>query len=88
MNASEFVTMKYAGQIPTFVGKEATMSLSLLLHSRTAHKDFKTILQEPGFDEDGSRLAGARGGVIHSFTGTVREMNDLVIDRYSTSRFN
>lgn len=47
--------------------------LPLFLHSRAAHADFVQILQEEGFGEDGGRSHGARGGVVHSFTGSVKE---------------
>ncbi len=52
--------------------------LPLFLHSRAAHKDFVSILREEGFGEDGGRAAGGKGGVVHSFTGTVEESNELV----------
>lgn len=47
--------------------------LPLFLHSRAAHADFVKILREEGFGEDGGRALGARGGVVHSFTGSVEE---------------
>jgi len=47
--------------------------LPLFLHSRAAHADFVRILREEGFGEDGGRAQGARGGVVHSFTGSVEE---------------
>ena len=52
--------------------------LPLFLHSRAAHADFVKILREEGFGEDGGRLVGAKGGVVHSFTGTVEEAAELV----------
>ncbi|KAK0198281.1 hypothetical protein F5146DRAFT_1018935 [Armillaria mellea] len=52
--------------------------LPLFLHSRAAHKDFVSILQEEGFGEDGGRAVGGKGGVVHSFTGTVEELNELM----------
>ncbi|KAK0233055.1 hypothetical protein IW262DRAFT_1444003 [Armillaria fumosa] len=52
--------------------------LPLFLHSRAAHQDFVSILQEEGFGEDGGRAVGGKGGVVHSFTGTVEELNELV----------
>ncbi|KAK1234188.1 hypothetical protein PQX77_002614 [Marasmius sp. AFHP31] len=54
--------------------------LPLFLHSRAAHEDFVTILKEEGFGEDGGRALGAKGGVVHSFTGTVEEVKELVDD--------
>ena len=53
-------------------------SLPLFLHSRAAHKDFVRILTEEGFADDGGRKVGARGGVVHSFTGTAEEIQELV----------
>lgn len=47
--------------------------LPLFLHSRAAHKDFVNILREEGFGEDRERK-----GVVHSFTGSVEEVVELV----------
>ena len=52
--------------------------LPLFLHSRAAHNDFVQILREEGFGEDGGKAVGGRGGVVHSFTGSVEEANDYV----------
>ncbi|KAF9508917.1 hypothetical protein BS47DRAFT_1373593 [Hydnum rufescens UP504] len=52
--------------------------LPLFLHSRAAHPDFVRILTEEGFSKNGGRDLGARGGVVHSFTGTLEEVNELV----------
>jgi hypothetical protein len=52
--------------------------LPLFLHSRAAHTDFVTILREEGFGVDGGRSLGAKGGVVHSFTGTAAEAAELV----------
>ncbi|KAF8337890.1 uncharacterized protein EI90DRAFT_3144312 [Cantharellus anzutake] len=52
--------------------------LPLFLHSRSAHQDFVKILTEEGFGTDGGRDVGGRGGVVHSFTGTIQEAKDLV----------
>lgn len=52
--------------------------LPLFLHSRAAHADFVAILREEGFAEDGGRASGAKGGVVHSFTGTPKEAKELV----------
>ena len=52
--------------------------LPLFLHSRAAHGDFVRILKEEGFSEEGGIAVGGRGGVVHSFTGTVAEVAELV----------
>lgn len=52
--------------------------LPLFLHSRAAHNDFVEILRAEGFGKDGGRSVGAKGGVVHSFTGTVKEAAELV----------
>ncbi|KAI0673344.1 Mg-dependent DNase [Trametes maxima] len=52
--------------------------LPLFLHSRAAHKDFVKILCEEGFDKDGGRAVGGRGGVVHSFTGAAEEAIELM----------
>lgn len=36
------------------------------------------ILREEGFGEDGGKAAGGKGGVVHSFTGTIDEAVELV----------
>ncbi|EPQ60510.1 Mg-dependent DNase, partial [Gloeophyllum trabeum ATCC 11539] len=52
--------------------------LPLFLHSRAAHPDFVQILREEGFGDDGGRPVGARGGVVHSFTGSVAEAEEYM----------
>ncbi|TDL28189.1 Mg-dependent DNase [Rickenella mellea] len=52
--------------------------LPLFLHSRAAHADFVGILREEGFGEDGGRAVGGKGGVVHSFTGTTTEAEELM----------
>ncbi|KAK4130335.1 hypothetical protein BT67DRAFT_445820 [Trichocladium antarcticum] len=49
--------------------------LPLFLHSRAAHADFVRLLKE-AFGPRLERLA--RGGVVHSFTGSVAEMRELM----------
>ncbi|KAM7194886.1 hypothetical protein V8F20_007751 [Naviculisporaceae sp. PSN 640] len=49
--------------------------LPLFLHSRAAHQDFVRLLKE-AFGEKLERLE--KGGVVHSFTGTVEEMRELM----------
>ena len=48
--------------------------LPLFLHSRAAHQDFVSLLKV-AFGEKLERLE--RGGVVHSFTGTMEEMKEL-----------
>jgi len=52
--------------------------LPLFLHSRAAHADFVNILRDEGFGENGGKAVGGNGGVVHSFTGTVEEVAELV----------
>ncbi|KAF7799337.1 hypothetical protein EIP86_010569 [Pleurotus ostreatoroseus] len=65
-----------------YIGSQLSLAkkhhLPLFLHSRAAHTDFVKILREEGFGENGGRDAGAKGGVVHSFTGTVQEAEELV----------
>lgn len=49
------------------------LDLPLFLHSRACHEDFYNMLSP--YLKDGKLC---RGGVVHSFTGTVAEMKDLV----------
>ncbi|KAK4208903.1 endodeoxyribonuclease-like protein [Rhypophila decipiens] len=49
--------------------------LPLFLHSRAAHADFVRLLKE-AFGEQLENLE--KGGVVHSFTGTVDEMRELM----------
>ncbi|KAE9408269.1 Mg-dependent DNase [Gymnopus androsaceus JB14] len=51
--------------------------LPLFLHSRAAHSDFVSILNDEGFGVDGGKGNGAKGGVVHSFTGTSAEIVEL-----------
>jgi TatD DNase family protein len=52
--------------------------LPLFLHSRAAHIDFVKILKEEGLGEDGGKSVGAKGGVVHSFTGSSEEAAELI----------
>ncbi|THH14360.1 hypothetical protein EW146_g5959 [Bondarzewia mesenterica] len=53
-------------------------NLPLFLHSRAAHADFVQILREEGFGEDGGRAIGGKGGVVHSFTGSIEECKEYM----------
>ncbi|KAG8819828.1 hypothetical protein FRC17_010323 [Serendipita sp. 399] len=59
--------------------------LPLFLHSRAAHLDFVALLVEAGMHENGGQAVGGRGGVAHSFTGTIEEMEELVAMGYYIS---
>ncbi|KAF9244544.1 hypothetical protein BU15DRAFT_85921 [Melanogaster broomeanus] len=48
--------------------------LPLFLHSRAAHHDLVRILKEEGCGDSG----GAKGGVVHSFTGSKEEAAELI----------
>ncbi|KAF8349741.1 Mg-dependent DNase, partial [Amanita rubescens] len=52
--------------------------LPLFLHSRAAHADFVKILRDEGFGNDGGRDVGGKGGVVHSFTGSIEEAQELM----------
>ena len=61
-------------QLDLVVSMKPGTQLPLFLHSRAAHADFVRLLQE----KFGSGLEGLeRGGVVHSFTGTMAEMKEL-----------
>lgn len=54
------------------------LHLPLFLHSRACHADFVALLTEAGMHENGGEAVGGKGGVAHSFTGEINEMEDLV----------
>jgi TatD DNase family protein len=54
------------------------LHLPLFLHSRAAHTDFVALLTEAGMHENGGESVGGKGGVAHSFTGEINEMEELV----------
>jgi Tat protein secretion system quality control protein TatD with DNase activity len=54
------------------------LHLPLFLHSRAAHTDFVALLTEAGMHENGGEPVGGKGGVAHSFTGEISEMEELV----------
>lgn len=51
------------------------LELPLFLHSRAAHGDFVSLLKAKFGDDLGGL---GRGGVVHSFTGTVEEARELM----------
>ena len=62
----------FAAQLALAAG--LSPQLPLFLHSRAAHEDFVRLLKE-AFGPRLERLE--KGGVVHSFTGTVEEMREL-----------
>jgi TatD DNase family protein len=52
--------------------------LPLFLHSRACHQDFVEILTEAGMHENGGEAVGGKGGVAHSYTGPINEMEEMV----------
>ncbi|KAI0048328.1 Mg-dependent DNase [Auriscalpium vulgare] len=52
--------------------------LPLFLHSRSAHEDLVNILRDEGFSGNGGRDVGAKGGVVHSFTGSAQESREYM----------
>ncbi|ORX37935.1 hypothetical protein BD324DRAFT_645413 [Kockovaella imperatae] len=63
--------------LPALLGLGKQFRLPMFLHSRTseAHHDFVKILREAGWGTKGESWAG---GVVHSFTGTKEEVEELV----------
>lgn len=59
--------------------------LPLFLHNRNSHADFVALLSEAGMHIDGGRAVGGRGGVVHSFTGEIEEMEEFVSMGYYIS---
>lgn len=74
-----FPTTTFSGM---HLGLAKKYHLPLFLHSRAAHADFVKILREEGFGENGGHDVGGKGGVVHSFTGSIEEVKELV------SKFN
>ncbi|KAK4686202.1 TatD DNase family protein, partial [Tremellales sp. Uapishka_1] len=63
--------------LPALLRLSKTFALPLFLHSRhpEAHVDLIRILKEVGWGDKGE---GWHGGVVHSFTGSMAEMTELV----------
>jgi len=71
--SKELQLHSFAAQLK--LAAELTPQLPLFLHSRAAHADFVRLLK----DAFGPRLERLeKGGVVHSFTGTVEEMRELM----------
>jgi TatD DNase family protein len=64
----------FHAQLALVAGMPPGAQLPLFLHSRAAHVDFVALMKE-AFGERLERLE--RGGVVHSFTGTMDEMREL-----------
>jgi TatD DNase family protein len=67
------IQLKY---LPRLLELSKRFDLPMFLHSRhpDAHRDLVRILREA----DWGVAAGWKGAVVHSFTGTVEEMQELV----------
>ncbi|OLN92059.1 Deoxyribonuclease Tat-D 1 [Colletotrichum chlorophyti] len=63
----------FAAQLDLVVGTKP--QLPLFLHSRAAHEDFVRLLKEK-FGDNLEKLE--KGGVVHSFTGTIEEARELM----------
>ena len=63
--------------LPAFLGLAKEFKLPMFLHSRTseAHVDLMKALKDAGWGQKGE---GWAGGVVHSFTGTKEEVDELV----------
>jgi len=80
---SDYDRLKFAPKetqlkhFPPLLDLSKEFNLPLFLHSRAsdAHVDFVRILQEAGWSDEWA------GGVVHSFTGTREEMEELVSSR-------
>ncbi|WQF81543.1 Putative 3'-5' ssDNA/RNA exonuclease TatD, metal-dependent hydrolase [Colletotrichum destructivum] len=66
-------THSFAAQLDLVL--ETKPQLPLFLHSRAAHEDFVRILKEK-FGDKLEKLE--KGGVVHSFTGTLEEARELM----------
>ena len=58
------------------LGVAQEVQLPLFLHSRAAHADFVGCLRRVLGEDLGG--IGRKGGLVHSFTGTVEEMREVV----------
>ncbi|KAK2592993.1 hypothetical protein QQS21_009321 [Conoideocrella luteorostrata] len=75
LNYCNRVIQKHSFAAQLKVAASLQPQLPLFLHSRAAHPDFVTILK----GAFGDRLEKLdKGGVVHSFTGTLEEMNELM----------
>lgn len=75
LNYCNKVLQKHSFEAQLRVAASLQPQLPLFLHSRAAHADFVSLLKG-AFGNDLERLA--RGGVVHSFTGTLEEMKELM----------
>lgn len=75
LNYCNRVIQRHSFEAQLKVAASLQPQLPLFLHSRAAHGDFVAILKG-AFGEKLERLE--KGGVVHSFTGTMEEMNELM----------
>ena len=59
--------------------------LPLFLHSRACHRDFVQLLTEAGMHENGGEAVGGKGGVAHSYTGPINDMEEMVSGLFTLS---
>jgi TatD DNase family protein len=75
LNYCNRVIQRHSFEAQLKVAASLQPQLPLFLHSRAAHADFVSILKG-AYGEKLERLE--KGGVVHSFTGTMEEMNELM----------
>ena len=70
--------------LPKLLSLAKEFQLPLFLHSRNpeAHRDLVEVLTDVRWPRSGMG-DGWAGGVVHSFTGTIQEANELVCTHYS-----
>lgn len=75
LNYCNRVIQRHSFEAQLKVAASLQPQLPLFLHSRAAHGDFVALLKG-AFGDRLEKLE--RGGVVHSFTGTMEEMNELM----------
>ncbi|OAQ73103.1 TatD family hydrolase [Pochonia chlamydosporia 170] len=75
LNYCNRVIQRHSFEAQLKVAASLQPQLPLFLHSRAAHGDFVALLKG-AFGDKLEKLE--RGGVVHSFTGTMEEMNELM----------
>lgn len=75
LNYCNRVIQKHSFESQLKLAASLQPQLPLFLHSRAAHVDFVALLKD-AFGQELERLE--KGAVVHSFTGTLDEMNELM----------